>query len=82
MQPNEMITISQFKATCLSVLDKVQQTGQPVIVTRHGKPLALITPPPPAPQKKWLGAYQNRGIIVGDILSPVTQNCDWEVLHD
>ncbi len=83
MQPDEVITISQFKATCLAVLDKVKRTGQPMIVTRHGKPIALISPPPPsAPPKKWLGAFRSRGKIVGDILSPAAKETDWEVLGE
>ncbi len=42
----ETIMISKFKATCLAVLNKVKQTGQPVLVTRRGEPIALIEPPP------------------------------------
>ena len=42
-----VITISKFKATCLAVLDNVKRTGRPVLVTRHGKPIAVIDPPPP-----------------------------------
>src|SRR4030042_1103704 len=42
----ETIAISKFKATCLSVLQKVKRTGRPVLVTRVGKPIASIVPPP------------------------------------
>ena len=77
------ITISQFKATCLAVLDKVKRTGQSMIVTRHGAPIALICPPPPSPpQKNWLGAFRSRGKIVGDIISPAAEETDWEVLSE
>jgi prevent-host-death family protein len=81
--PSETITISQFKATCLAVLDKVKRTGQPVLVTRRGEPIALIDPPP-LPKKKasWLGSFASRGKITGDILSPVLRESDWEVLDE
>lgn len=83
MQADETITISQFKATCLAVLDKVKRTGHPIIVTRHGAPIALISPPPPSPPKKnWLGAFRSRGKIVGDIVPPAAEEADWEVLSE
>jgi prevent-host-death family protein len=41
----EVVSVSKFKATCLALLDKVNRTGQPVLVTKQGEPIALITPP-------------------------------------
>ncbi|MGD9009146.1 MAG: type II toxin-antitoxin system prevent-host-death family antitoxin [Desulfobacteraceae bacterium] len=79
----DTITISKFKATCLAVLDNVKRTGRSVLVTRHGKPIAIIDPPPP-PQKKasWLGSFKSKGKISGDILSPVVPEDAWHVLND
>lgn len=42
LQPQ--ISISQFKATCLAVLEEVRRTGQTVLVTRFGVPVAEIHP--------------------------------------
>ena len=39
------IAISQFKATCLAVLEDVRRTRRPVRVTRFGKPVAEVIPP-------------------------------------
>ena len=78
----EKVTISKFKATCLSLLKKVKQTGRPVLVTRRGEPVALIVPPPvPEKTKTWLGIYKERGRITGDIVSPATVPEDWEILN-
>lgn len=79
----DTITISKFKATCLAVLDNVKRTGRSVLVTRHGKPIAIIDPPPP-PQKKesWLGSFKSKGKISGDIVSPVVSENAWHVLND
>ena len=78
----EKVTISKFKATCLSLLKKVKQTGRPVLVTRRGEPIALIVPPPvPEKPKTWLGIYEKRGRIVGDIISPAGALEDWEILN-
>jgi len=79
----EIVTISKFKATCLALLSKVKRTGQPILVTRKGDPIALITPPPqPEKPASWLGAFQNRGKIIGDIISPALDEKDWEVLME
>jgi len=80
---HEMIPISKFKATCLRLLDNVKKTGNSIIVTRKGEPIALVTPPPPAPiSDQWLGSMKDSIKITGDIISPVTDESEWEVLKD
>ncbi len=37
-------SVSQFKAHALGILDAVAQTGEGIIVTRRGKPLARVLP--------------------------------------
>lgn len=67
----ETVPISKFKATCLHLLRKVQKTGQPILITRRGEPVAQVgPPPPPATQKSMLGSMQGTGRILGDIVSP------------
>ena len=74
------IQISKFKATCLSVLDRVAKTNEPVLVTRFGKPVARILPPPPAPSGDWLGSMKGSGKIVGDLIAPAADPSEWEAL--
>jgi hypothetical protein len=79
----QAIAISKFKATCLSTLEKVRKTRQPVLVTRFGKPIAEIIPPSAAPQAGgWLGSMAGTGQILGDIVSPVTNPAEWNALRD
>ena len=83
MTQKDVITISQFKATCLGVLDNVKRTGQSILVTRHGKPIAMVGPPPPPEKtKSWLGSFKSKGKICGDIVSPVVQENEWSVLNE
>lgn len=78
----EEIQISKFKATCLAVLDRVGKTHKPVLVTRFGKPVAQIIPPPPPDRREgWLDCMKGRGRIVGDIVAPVAEASEWEVLQ-
>lgn len=78
----EEIAISKFKATCLAVLERVRRTGQPVLITRFGKPVAEVVPPrPEARSERWLGSLRDTGSITGDVVSPVISEDDWEALQ-
>ena len=78
----EKIQISKFKANCLAVLDRVAKTHKPVLVTRFGKPVAQIVPPPRRDRREgWLGCMRDRGRIVGDIVGPASEASEWEVLE-
>ena len=80
---HETIPISKFKATCLRLLDSVKKTGKSILVTRKGEPIALVTPPPPPPKpERWLGCMKEKIKITGDIVSPVLDQKEWEVLSD
>jgi prevent-host-death family protein len=78
----EEIAISKFKATCLAVLERVRQTGKPILITRFGTPIAEVVPPPtPSKPKSWLGSMKGSARIVGDVVSPAGDPGDWEVLR-
>ena len=77
----EKVTISEFKATCLRLLLNVKKTGHPFLVTRKGEPVAPVSPPPPKP-KTWLGCLEATVMITGDVISPASDERDWEVLQN
>ena len=80
---DQTVTISKFKATCLRLLDDVKKTGQPILVTRNGEPIALVSPPPPPPKSdRWIGFMRGKLRITGDVVSPVLDEKEWEVLND
>jgi prevent-host-death family protein len=75
----ESMAISKFKARCLAVLEGVRRTRHPVLITRFGQPVAEVVPPsgPPRP-KSWIGSMTGTARILGDIVSPVGKESDWE----
>jgi prevent-host-death family protein len=76
------VAISEFKAKCLALLEQVQKTRQPIRITRFGKPVAEVVPSlPPAPAN-WMGSMKDSIQIVGDIVSPASDESDWEALRD
>ena len=77
------IAISEFKAKCLAVLERVRSTKKPIRITRFGKPVAEVVPPTAVEDRKaWIGSMKNSMRITGDIVSPATDEDEWEVLHD
>ena len=77
------VAISEFKAKCLALLQQVHKTKKPIRITRRGKPVAEVVPPSPAKQKGgWLGSMKGSFDIVGDIVSPVIDLDDFEVMRD
>jgi prevent-host-death family protein len=78
----EEIAISKFKATCLAVLERVRKTGKPVLVTRFGEPVAeVVSPQVKERPTRELGTLRGTARITGDIVSPATDEDDWEVLR-
>ena len=76
------IAISEFKAKCLALLDQVQKTKQPIRITRRGRPIAEVGPPSPTDNRDWIGSMKGKSKILGDIISPASEESDWEVLRD
>lgn len=69
------IKASEFKAKCLALMDEVQRTGVPVVVTKHGKPVAELRPHRPR-AKNVRGVWKGHVSIKGDIVSP--PGAEWE----
>jgi prevent-host-death family protein len=79
----EEISISEFKAKCLAILERVRKTRKPVRVTRFGKPVAEIVAPSPVKERsEWMGSMKGQMEILGDIVSPVIDENDIEALRD
>jgi prevent-host-death family protein len=77
------VTISEFRAKCFSLLNQVQKTKKPLRITRFGKPIADIVPTAPQPsQADWFDSMKGTFEILGDIVSPASDEDEWEVLRD
>ena len=79
MEEKRTIAAGEFKAKCLKLMDEVQATGEEIVITKHGKPVAKL-----APLKKELpslfGCMKGSVVILGDIIEPV--DVEWEATKD
>jgi prevent-host-death family protein len=62
-----VVAPGRFKAECLSLLDRVERTGEPLVVTKRGRPVAEVVPIR-ATRRSPKGSVTVRGDIVGPIL--------------
>jgi prevent-host-death family protein len=77
------VSISEFKAKCLALLEQVRKTKKPLRITRHGKPVADVVPAVPIVDRAALfGSMRNSIKILGDIVSPVIDIDEIEALRD
>jgi prevent-host-death family protein len=70
------IPAGEFKAKCLKLLDEVAEKREPLIITKHGKPVAQVIPMPA--QEQLFGSMRGSVLWEGDIISPI--DVEWEAM--
>lgn len=70
------IKAGEFKAKCLKLMDEVARTGEPVVITKRGKPVAKLVAVEPEPRKPLFGYMAGTVLFEGDIVSPI--DVEWE----
>lgn len=73
------IPAAVFKAECLKLMDEVARTGRPVVITKHGNPVAQLAPVPAEPGTLF-GYMKNTLKINGDIVAPSGES--WSAVSD
>jgi prevent-host-death family protein len=77
------ISISEFKANCSRLVDRVYRTRRPLRITRRGVPVAKLVPTSRRRNLKFvLGDMIGTVEIVGDIVSPVIALDELEAYRD
>jgi prevent-host-death family protein len=66
---------SEFKAKCLKLMDEVARSGEPLVITKNGRPIAQLSPINRERRSIW-GLHKGQIEILGDILEPI--DADWE----
>ena len=73
----QKIPAGQFKAKCLALMDRVAESGQPIVVTKHGKAVVQVIRVP-SHDDEIFGFLAGKGRIVGDIENTIPAS-DWNL---
>lgn len=76
----QTIQASEFKAKCLALMDVVARTGEVLVVTKNGHPIAELRPYSGGRSASPFGLHPKLK-IVGDIVAPVAEADDWKALE-
>lgn len=68
MSKKRTMPAGAFKAECLAVLDRVEATGETVVVTKRGRPVAEVVPVRSGSVKPLRGSVRTRGDVVSPVL--------------
>jgi len=72
---NRIVSVTEFKAKCLALLDEIAERGGTITVTKRGRPLATVGP---ARRPKWKSL---EGSWIGKIdlpVDPIDMSDLWE----
>jgi prevent-host-death family protein len=66
------IPAGKFKARCLGLLDHVAKSGETVVITKRGRPVARLVPIDASTPASLLGSVQ----VHGDIVAPTGESLE------
>jgi len=76
-EEGEFVAAAKAKAHLLQLLDKVANDRKPITITKRGRIVAQLVPPPEEEKisnfDRVFGSMRGTGRVIGDIVSP-----DWE----
>jgi prevent-host-death family protein len=84
------IAAGEFKAKCLALMDEVKATGEEVVVTKRGKPVARLGPVEVPTDnetrrespKSIFGRLRHMGVVTGDLVSSEFTGEEWDRMFD
>nr|MDE0501799.1 type II toxin-antitoxin system Phd/YefM family antitoxin [bacterium] len=76
---NRTIPITQFRNQCLRLMDEVKATGDTLIVTKHGRPLAAVIPVVDERSRSIIG-WSSEIRLGDDLTNPAIPPDDWEIV--
>ena len=80
MTKSREIPAGEFKAKCLKLMDEVAASGEELIITKRGKPIARLVPTAEE-RSSQVGCMKGSITILGDIIGPIDAGWEEPVKH-
>ena len=71
-----IIAAGKFKAICLKLMDEVNRTGEEVVITKHGQPVAKLVAVGTETRRHSFGLLADQTVVYGDLVEPTGE--EWE----
>lgn len=75
------VTATEFRAKCPRIIREMADDGRPVVVTRHGRPVALLSPLPQSAAPSFVGWLQGTVLAYERPNAPAASPDDWSALR-
>ncbi len=73
------IKASEFKARCLRLMDDVNRSGEPLVITKNGTPVSILMPYKNKPPTL-LGLHKGQIKSTDDLVAQVDEEWDADVV--
>lgn len=73
------IPAGEFKAKCLKLMDEISESGQELVITKHGRPIARLVAVDERPHRPRM---EGTVLWYHDPSEPAVDPDDWKVLRD
>ena len=73
------VNATEFKAKCLSLIDRVHSRGDVITITKRGRVVARLVSAVPTDDKPWL-ALRGQAILKGDPFAPAGREDEIQAL--
>ena len=77
----KQVPATAFKAECLRLIDEMREDGEAVIVTKHGKPVAMVSPLRQDETGSIVGALRGSVLRYDDPFAPAVEDDAWNALR-
>lgn len=67
----QTLSVSEFKAKALGIMEQIAQTGETVVVTKRGKAIVKVVPYSEDVEANVPGTLRGTVLEEGDIVSPL-----------
>jgi prevent-host-death family protein len=71
----KQVGAGEFKAQCLQIIDEVNHSRIPIVITKHGKPLVKLVPYDEQ-SSRLFGCLENTILIHADIVGSTDESWD------
>ena len=73
------VLAAEFKAKCLRIIQEMGSDGRSVTITRRGRPVAVLSPPPVEREAPpFLGMMRGTVLAYEDPFAPAASPSDWD----